>query len=214
MFSSKFALCMVVVSTVLLTQIATAQSGCTVTAEPCDNTWSSSQNQTFAFLGVGGPYVQLISYFGSSHACINRNVSNFNTSGSTTTGLPASLAICGSSNSLWTYGPGAITSFVYYNNSEGNCLSLIPNQNQPTRYFLGLLPCCHLKETSASTPKKLSLGSLKSAFTAADRKCTVREQAAQKWLEPDTTKNPYSRIQSLTQSQDFKNFCLTRTGAC
>lgn len=163
---------------------------CNIVAEPCDNTWNSRQNQTFAFLGVGGAYVQLVSYWQTQHACISNNVTD-----ATLTGLGASYNICQEPSSIWTYGPGDIKTYVFYNTSSGQCISLVPRVKVPGKYVLGFRPCC--------------------GKTMKNTNCTLRERSAQMWLEAPTAADPYNRINSLfTSPQAPTGYCFTRVGSC
>lgn len=160
-----------------------ASAICSVEASPCDNQWHSGPNQTFAFLGIAAPnLVQLYSYWGASKGCLNA-------SSSTSASLPLSWATCSTPQSIWRYGPGSIQTFVYYNNSQGECLALRPNPSHPTLPSLGVAPCCH----------------------SAGQNCTAVESSMQMWLEPPTSKNPYSRIMSQYSIAGVP-FCLTRVG--
>eukprot|EP00759_Apiculatamorpha_spiralis_P044512 PhF_6_TR41471/c0_g1_i1/m.62874 len=96
----------------LFVVLATAQCGVILT--PCDQTWGSRQNQTFAYVGVGGPYVQLNSYWGNNNACLG--VQNGN--------LTLGIANCVTPTSLFSYGPGDLKSFVYFmHNQTQTCLT-------------------------------------------------------------------------------------------
>lgn len=172
---------------------AQASSRCAVVATPCDNTFSSSQNQTFAFLGVGGPNVQLISYWGTQHACMSTKKQATNGQGANST-LSASYSTCSHTSSIWTYGPGSIKTYVYYNNTQNECLSLIATNGtfgaNVTSFGVGMVPCCTAKNA-----------------------CTPLQQSAQRWLEADTTTDPYNRINSLLTTDAAPNaYCLTRAG--
>lgn len=160
-----------------------AGPNCTVVAAPCDNNWHSGQNQTFAFYGIAPPnLVQLFSYWGNSKGCIAHAAS--------AAGVTLSWSTCASSVSQWTYGPGAIQTYVYYNNTEGMCLSLRPNATTPSEPTLGFAPCCG----------------------NAGQSCTAVELQMQMWLEPPTSKNPYSRIFSQYENNGVA-LCLTRIGS-
>lgn len=179
----------VVIALVLAAATATAKpttSTCSVTATPCDNQWHSPLNQTFAYLGIAPPnLVQLYSYWGTMKGCLSdAAVANHNSS------LPLSWAICAESASVWYYGPASILRYVYYNNSKNECLSLLPNPSAPMEVGLGMRKCCH----------------------SAGANCTSVASTMQMWLEPPTTKNPYSRIMSQYEVNGVP-YCLTRVGA-
>jgi hypothetical protein len=171
-------------------------TACAVVPRPCDDTWQSSLNQTFAFLAVGPPnFVQLYSYWGSSKGCAavvfagNATVN--------TTRIELSGALCAFNTSVWAYGPVAIVGqYVYYKNlGSGMCLTLNVSRTDPANSStLVDAPCC----------------------SSAASKCTATEAMAQLWLEPATTANPYVRIQSQgVLSDNATAFCLTRLGdAC
>lgn len=155
-------------------------SVCTVVATRCDNEWHSNLNQTFAFWAIAPPnMVQILSYWGNTHGCLGDLVT-------ANSNMTMSLPTCSSITSRWTYGPGAIQTYVQYNNTENDCLSLHPNPTAPEHPTLGLAKCCK-------------------------NNCTAVELDMQMWLEPDTSKNPYSRIFSKYEYNGAA-YCLTRIG--
>ncbi len=166
-------------------------SPCTVVPRPCDGTWKSGLNQTFAFLAVGQPnFVQLRAFWGGSVGCTTSLPSEDGT------GVQMSWLLCSKNTSVWGYGPGAIVGqYVYYKNlGSGNCLTLKVNVTDPaTSSTIVAAPCC----------------------SATNSKCTAAQAAAQMWMEPASTTNPYVRIQSKTMVTSDTAFCLTRVGdAC
>ena len=173
----------------LITMSCSADRGdtseCTVVARACDNTGRSTLNQTFAFLGVSQPnFVQLYSYWGGSKGCLSEApVAN-------TTGVALSWPLCAQKDSVWSYGPGSILTYVYYKNlASGNCLTLNVSKTDPAGASgLYTAPCC--SET---------------------KNCTSTQSQQQSWVEPSVKTDPYNRI--LSQFTVSKiSFCLTRIG--
>src|SRR3989338_7433780 len=68
-------------------------SNCGIVAAPCDNTWQSRFNQTFAF-EAAGPFVQLKAYWETYDACL---------SGANSTPLGFYYTTCQQNSSLWSY---------------------------------------------------------------------------------------------------------------
>ena len=169
----------------VLCTLALSTLACPVTVSPCSPGWKNGQNQTFAFLGVGQPnFVQIYSYWGNDNGCLSgadvaKNATN----------LSLTKATCSEKPSVWTYGPGTIKDYVFYNNTEGMCLTLVPNATAPLQPHLTLMPCCYHSKTA----------------------CTLAQTDAQLWLEPVTSSNPYSIIASKYAEQTT-TFCLTRIG--
>ena len=153
---------------------------------PCDDTWSSRQNQTFAFLGVSRTnLVQLYSYWGNNKGCVSNNA---------TKSPELDQSVCAMHESIWTYGPGSIDKYVYYNNTRGECLSLIGNSNSQAM-ALGLRPCCGGNSTSVANASN----------------CSLPQWQSQMWLEPPVRSDPYNRIRSmLADSNAPFGYCLTR----
>ena len=156
----------------------------TVTAAPCAVNWTSQQNQTFSFFAIGTGAVQLRAWYGNNHACLC-GVNNTNAA-------TLSLACCAARESVWTYGPGSIKTYVYFNNSvtSGKCLTLKMGKHDLDS-SLTFESCCHSQGAN----------------------CTQDAKAKQAWLEPPTTHNPYSIMQTMFKSTLApKGYCLTRFG--
>eukprot|EP00760_Papus_ankaliazontas_P016883 PhM_4_TR16917/c0_g2_i1/m.82755 len=82
-----------------------ASTGCDLVLRPCDETFGSRMNQTFAYVGVGGPYVQLNAYWGFNSACVGVSAIGE---------VSLSSANCHTNDSLFSYGPGDIKTWVFY----------------------------------------------------------------------------------------------------
>jgi hypothetical protein len=183
--ASPFLIVVAIVAVLAASACAQKVTGtnCTVVPAPCDNNWHSGQNQTFAFFGIAPPnLVQLFSYWGNSKGCIAHDATADN--------VTLSWSTCASSVSQFTYGPGAIQTYVYYNTTQGKCLALKPNPTTPSEPTLGFSTCCDNH----------------------GQNCTAVEKQMQMWLEPATSKNPYSRMFSQYEDNGVA-FCLTRVGS-
>ena len=172
----------VVLCALLAMSLLTLAAGqCSVVPRLCDNTWRSGMNQTFAFLGVAPPnVVQLYSYWGTSKGCVGAVAVNESTA------LTLSWAECSQKQSVWWYGPGSIKTYVYYNNSLNQCLTL--SGHQASELALGVSACC-----------------------AQYKNCTASQAQRQMWIEPNVQSNPYSRIVSQF-TLGGNTICLTRIG--
>lgn len=168
---------------VVIVAVAAASTG-QPSATPCCAAWNCRENQTFAFIDAGGPFVQLVTYFGNQHECLLHNAKS----------TQLSTEACNKRGSIWSYGPGSITDYVYYNSTDKNlCLSLDivsePSHQPILSEQLTLAKCCASRGVN----------------------CTETEKDAQLWLEPDTTHNAYSVIRSkLTTSDAPDGYCFTR----
>jgi len=117
----------------LASWVSYTEALCVLTTSLCDPTWASGSNQTFTYVIVGQPQntnqVQINSYWGGgNYACLGAV---------NTTSLELSQNNCYSStNSYWTYGPGDISTFVYFQHQNtGLCLTY------PGAGLLTLQPC-------------------------------------------------------------------------
>jgi hypothetical protein len=175
--------------------VSLAGAVCPVVVTPCSTSWTCSQNQTFAYLGVAQPnFVQIYSYWGASSGCLDGGSAVRNASS-----LPLSRTMCTSKGSVWSYGPGSIKEYVFYNSTvQGLCLALVAaNQSEATK-------------GEAIKPLSFSL-TLRQCCSGRKVPCTAVENDAQLWLEPPTTTDPYSIIKSKYTMKDV-SFCLTRVG--
>ena len=167
---------------------AVASATCTVGVAPCDTSYGSRLNQTFAYYGVSPNAVQLVGYWSDFHACVGAAVTIPNATGAAT----FSLAECSARGSAWFYGPGDLQSYAFYNNTAtGTCLSV---RNAPNgTASLGLEPCC----------------------AAAGASCKSNDKARQMWLEPPSHALPYNTIRTLfADGAAPGGYCLTKFGSC
>eukprot|EP01013_Petalomonas_cantuscygni_P044821 TRINITY_DN9465_c0_g1_i1.p1 TRINITY_DN9465_c0_g1~~TRINITY_DN9465_c0_g1_i1.p1 ORF type:complete len:189 (-),score=21.13 TRINITY_DN9465_c0_g1_i1:133-699(-) len=167
--------------------IAAPAASCTTVATPCDTTWNSPLNQTFAYFAVGGPYVQIRAYWKSFFGCVGFD--------NETGALPLGVSACASDMSIFQCEDCTAPGW-FRHKATGLCLTYnAPSNGTGVMSEAGTLvlrKCCN------QPSGKLS-------------ECSAADIHAQTWLEPQTTKEPYNTIVSRTGGS-MGTVCLTRTG--